>query len=167
MTDQTAEEVLAGVLAEHAYRGSYLSYCTCERVRFANHQERMSHWGGIAELHRAHLAATQVAALTAAGLLGGEVAEVGAYGRAMEEISLMRNRFARESQEHAQKAREVRRLTGQLAERDETIRRVTALADGWDHGKGDKAVIGRGRTMRDLRAALAPAPLDAREGEEA
>lgn len=31
---------------------------------------------------------------------------------------------------------------------------LTALADKWDHGPGDKALLGRGKAMRALRALL-------------
>lgn len=35
-----------------------------------------------------------------------------------------------------------------------TIARCAALADRWDHGKGDKALLGRRKSMLAIRAAL-------------
>lgn len=77
-------------------------------------------------------------------------APVGAYGRALEEISLMRSRFARESQEHARKARKLHRA-------EQVIASVRELADEWeaDHGifSADSKHTHRVMTA-ELRAAL-------------
>ena len=80
-----------------------------------------------------------------------EAVEIGAYGQAMQTISDMRTRFARESQEHARKARALRTAEAENARLRARLEAVEALAEKW---RNDDHRDVR-RCGHDLRAALA------------
>jgi hypothetical protein len=72
-----------------------------------------------------------------------QVVEVGAYAVARRTISDMQTRLARDSQEHARKAR--------------TLRRIRALADEWEADQGifsPDSRYTRDVMLRELREAL-------------